>query len=33
MFAREHIDAEKTDETPVLYNSKDKYFLLKEQRS
>jgi hypothetical protein len=24
---------EKIDETPVLYNSKDKYFLLKEQRS
>jgi hypothetical protein len=24
---------EETDETPILYNSKDKYFLLKEQRS
>jgi hypothetical protein len=24
---------EETDETPVLYNSKDKYFLLKEQWS
>jgi hypothetical protein len=24
---------EETDETPVLYNSKDKYFLLKERRS
>jgi hypothetical protein len=24
---------EETDETPVLYNSKDKYFLLKERQS
>ena len=24
---------EETDQTPILYNSKDKYFLLKEQRS
>jgi hypothetical protein len=24
---------EETDQTPILYNSKDKYFLLKEQRT
>jgi hypothetical protein len=30
MLVRERIDAKKPDKTPVLYNSKDKYFLLKE---
>jgi hypothetical protein len=33
MLARESIDARRNDETPVLYNSKNKYFLLKEWRS
>ena len=32
MLARGRMTHEETDETPVLYNSKDKYFLLKERQ-
>jgi hypothetical protein len=33
ILARERMTHEETDETPVLCNSKDKYFLLKERQS
>ena len=33
MLARERMTHEETDKTPVLCNSKDKYFRLKERQS